>query len=50
MGLSEEEIVEINKQAEADVDAQIAAEAAATWRALENAPPEVVAEIKKLVG
>jgi hypothetical protein len=38
-------------EAKAAIDARMAAEAAAAWRALEeDAPPEVVAVIRKLVG
>jgi hypothetical protein len=47
LGLSEDEIARINEESEAAVEAQIEAE---VWRALETAPPELVAEIKKLVG
>jgi hypothetical protein len=37
-------------EAKAAIDARMATEVAATWRALEeDAPPEVVAEIRKLV-
>lgn len=48
LGLSEDEITEINKQAETDFEAEIAANTAAVWRALEDAPAEVIAEIEKL--
>jgi hypothetical protein len=50
MGLPEDEIRRINAEAEAAIDDEIKAEQASVWQALESAPPEVLAEIKKFVA
>jgi ribosomal protein S13 len=47
--LSEDEIAKINEEAEAATEAEIHAEMQAFWRALEGAPSDVIAEIKRLV-